>query len=306
MTQYILRRLLALIPILIGVSIIIFLVMRLVPGDPARQTLGPEATGEQVEVLRKAWRLDEPLPIQYIAWLQRAVEGDLGRSTVSRVPVTEEILTRLPATLNLTLASMAVAIIFGLLFGIISAIRHNTLIDRGTMLLALIGICTPSFWLGLILLLIFSVRLGWFPSTGAGGISHLVLPSVTLGVGAAAVIARVTRSSMIDVFSEDFIRTARAKGLAERMVVVRHALKNALIPIITILGLEFGGLLAGAVITETVFSYPGIGQLLIKSINNRDFPIVQGALLLFAVQFVLVNLIVDLLYAKVDPRISYA
>jgi peptide/nickel transport system permease protein len=306
MTQYILRRLLALIPILLGVSIIIFLVMRLIPGDPARQSLGPEATGEQVEVLRKAWRLDEPLPMQYVAWLERAIDGDLGRSTVSRVPVTEEILSRLPATLELTLASMAVAIVFGLLFGIISAIRHNTLIDRGTMLLALIGICTPSFWLGLILLLIFSVRLGWFPSTGAGGISHLVLPAITLGVGAAAVIARVTRSSMIEVFSEDFIRTARAKGLAERMVVVRHALKNALIPIITILGLEFGGLLAGAVITETVFSYPGIGQLLIKSINNRDFPIVQGVLLLFAIQFVLVNLIVDLLYAKADPRISYA
>jgi peptide/nickel transport system permease protein/oligopeptide transport system permease protein len=222
------------------------------------------------------------------------------------VPVTEEIFSRLPATLELTLASMAVAIVFGLLFGIVSAIRHNTLVDRGTMLLALIGICTPSFWLGLILMLIFSVELGWFPSTGAGGISHLVLPAITLGVGAAAVIARVTRSSMIEVFSEDFIRTARAKGLAERMVVVRHALKNALIPIITILGLEFGGLLAGAVITETVFSYPGIGQLLIKSINNRDFPIVQGALLLFAIQFVLVNLIVDLLYARVDPRISYA
>jgi ABC-type dipeptide/oligopeptide/nickel transport system permease component len=306
MTQYILRRLFALIPILLGVSIIIFLVMRLVPGDPARQTLGPEATGEQVEVLREAWRLDEPLPIQYIAWLQRALEGDLGRSTVSRVPVTEEIFSRLPATLELTMASMAVAIVFGLLFGIVSAIRHNTLVDRGTMLLALVGICTPSFWLGLILMLIFSVELGWFPSTGAGGISHLVLPAITLGVGAAAVIARVTRSSMIEVFSEDFIRTARAKGLAERMVVVRHALKNALIPIITILGLEFGGLLAGAVITETVFSYPGIGQLLIKSINNRDFPIVQGALLLFAVQFVLVNLIVDLLYARVDPRISYA
>ncbi len=306
MTQYILRRILALIPILIGVSIIIFLVMRLVPGDPARQSLGPEATGEQVEVLRKAWRLDEPLPVQYVAWLQRAVEGDFGRSTVSRVPVTEEILTRLPATLELTMASMAIAIVFGLLFGIVSAIRHNTLIDRGTMLLALIGICTPSFWLGLILLLTFSVKLGWFPSTGAGGLSHLVLPAVTLGVGAAAVIARVTRSSMIEVFSEDFIRTARAKGLAERMVVVRHALKNALIPIITIVGLEFGGLLAGAVITETVFSYPGIGQLLIKSINNRDFPIVQGALLLFAVQFVLVNLIVDLLYARVDPRISLA
>ncbi|HLU35789.1 MAG TPA: nickel ABC transporter permease [Thermomicrobiales bacterium] len=306
MTQYIFRRLLALIPILLGVSIIIFLVMRLIPGDPARQSLGPEATGEQVEVLRKAWRLDEPLPMQYLAWLERAIEGDLGRSTVSRVPVTEEIFSRLPATLELTLASMVVAIVFGLLFGIVSAIRHNSLIDRGTMLLALIGICTPSFWLGLLLLLAFSVKLSWFPSTGAGGLSHLVLPAITLGVGAAAVIARVTRSSMIEVFSEDFIRTARAKGLGERLVVVRHALKNALIPIITILGLEFGGLLAGAVITETVFSYPGIGQLLIKSINNRDFPIVQGVLLLFAIQFVLINLVVDLLYARVDPRISYA
>lgn len=306
MTQYILRRLLALIPILLGVSIIIFLVMRLIPGDPARQSLGPEATGEQVEVLRKAWRLDEPLPMQYLAWLERAIEGDLGRSTVSRAPVTEEIFSRLPATLELTLASMVVAIVFGLLFGIVSAIRHNSLIDRGTMLLALIGICTPSFWLGLLLLLAFSVKLSWFPSTGAGGLSHLVLPAITLGVGAAAVIARVTRSSMIEVFSEDFIRTARAKGLGERLVVVRHALKNALIPIITILGLEFGGLLAGAVITETVFSYPGIGQLLIKSINNRDFPIVQGVLLLFAIQFVLINLVVDLLYARVDPRISYA
>lgn len=306
MTQYIFRRLLALIPILLGVSIIIFLVMRLIPGDPARQSLGPEATGEQVEVLRKAWRLDEPLPMQYLAWLERAIEGDLGRSTVSRMPVTEEIFSRLPATLELTLASMVVAIVFGLLFGIVSAIRHNSLIDRGTMLLALIGICTPSFWLGLLLLLAFSVKLSWFPSTGAGGLSHLVLPAITLGVGAAAVIARVTRSSMIEVFSEDFIRTARAKGLGERLVVVRHALKNALIPIITILGLEFGGLLAGAVITETVFSYPGIGQLLIKSINNRDFPIVQGVLLLFAIQFVLINLVVDLLYARVDPRISYA
>lgn len=306
MTQYIIRRLLALIPILLGVSILIFIVMRLIPGDPARQALGIEATGEQVAVLRKSWRLDEPLPIQYVAWLQHALQGDLGRSTVSRVPVTEEVLSRLPATLALTMASSLVAVVVGLFLGIISAIRHNSLIDRGTMLLSLIGICTPSFWLGLLLLLAFSVRFGWFPSAGAGGLSHLVLPAITLGVGAAAVIARVTRSSMIEVFSEDFVRTARSKGLAERAVVVRHALKNALIPIITILGLEFGGLLAGAVITETVFSYPGIGQLLIKSINNRDFPIVQGTLLLFAIQFVLINLLVDLLYARVDPRISYA
>lgn len=305
MTQYIIRRLLALIPILLGVSMLIFLVMRLIPGDPARQALGIEATGEQVAVLRKSWRLDEPLPAQYVAWLQHALQGDLGRSTVSRVPVTQEVLSRLPATLALTVASSIVAIVVGLFLGILSAIRHNSLIDRGTMLLSLIGICTPSFWLGLLLLLAFSVRFGWFPSAGAGGISHLVLPAITLGVGAAAVIARVTRSSMIEVFSEDFVRTARSKGLTERAVVVRHALKNALIPVITILGLEFGGLLAGAVITETVFSYPGIGQLLIKSINNRDFPIVQGTLLLFAIQFVLINLVVDLLYARVDPRISY-
>lgn len=306
MIQYIARRLIALIPILLGASILIFLVMRMIPGDPARQALGPEATGDQVAVLREEWRLDDPLPLQYAAWLERAIEGDLGRSTVSRVPVTEELMNRFPATLQLTIASMAVAIVFGMLFGVASAVRHNSLIDRASMLVALLGICTPTFWLGLILLLIFSVNLQWFPSTGAGGISHLVLPAVTLGVSAAAVIARVTRSSMIEVFSEDFVRTARAKGLAERIVVGRHALKNAMIPIITILGLEFGGLLAGSVVTETVFAYPGIGQLLINSINNRDFPIVQGALLLFAIQFVIINLIVDLLYARFDPRISYA
>lgn len=306
MLQYIFRRLLALVPIFLGASILIFLVMRLIPGDPARQALGPEATGEQVAVLRENWRLDEPLPVQYAAWLGRAIEGDLGRSTVSNVLVTEELMTRFPATLQLTLAAMGVAVVFGLLFGIVSAVKHNSIIDRTSMLVSLLGICTPTFWLGLVLLLIFSVNLQWFPSTGAGGPSHLVLPAITLGVSAAAVIARVTRSSMIEVFSEDFIRTARAKGLRERVVVMGHALKNAMIPIITILGLEFGALLAGSVVTETVFSYPGIGQLLINSINNRDFPIVQGALLLFAMQFVLINLVVDLLYARVDPRISYA
>lgn len=305
MTRYIIRRLLALFPILLGASILIFAVMRLVPGDPARQSLGPEATGDQVAILREKWRLDEPLPVQYIAWLGRSLQGDLGRSTVSRVPVTKELATRFPATLKLTLASMAVAVALGLFFGIISAVKYNSLIDRSSMVVAMIGICTPSFWLGLMLLLVFAVKFQWFPSSGAGGISHLVLPAVTLGAAASAIIARVTRSSMIEVFAEDYVRTARAKGLKENAVIVRHALKNALIPIITILGLEFGGLLAGSVVTETVFAYPGIGQLLINSINNRDFPIVQGALLLFSVQFVLINLLVDLLYARVDPRISY-
>jgi ABC-type dipeptide/oligopeptide/nickel transport system permease component len=280
--------------------------MRMVPGDPARQALGPEATGDQVALLHKQWGLDRPLPIQYERWVVRVAHGDFGRSTVSRVPVTTEIRARFPNTLWLTLASLIVSIVLGLGTGIISAVRHNTLFDRGSMVVALLGICTPSFWLGLMLMLFFSVKLGWLPSFGKGGIRHLILPAMTLGVGSAAIIARVTRSSMLEVFSEDFIRTARSKGITERVVIVRHALKNALIPIITILGLEFGGLLAGAVVTETVFSYPGIGLLLINSINNRDFPIVQAALLLFALQFVLVNLIVDVIYARVDPRISYS
>ncbi|HEX5505418.1 MAG TPA: nickel ABC transporter permease [Thermomicrobiales bacterium] len=306
MLRYVIRRLIALVPILVGVSILVFVMMRLVPGDPARMTLGPEATGEQVALLRHQWGLDRPLPVQYLFWLQRAVHGDFGRSTVSRVPASQEIITRFPATLKLTAASMAVSIVLGLVFGVVAAVRHNTLFDRASMVVALLGVCTPSFWLGLMLLLLFAVKLPWLPSFGQGGISHLILPALTLGAGSSAIIARVTRSSMLEVLGEDYVRTARAKGLEERLVIVRHALKNALIPIITILGLEFGGLLAGAVVTETVFSYPGLGLLLINSINNRDFPIVQGALLLFALEFVLVNLLVDVIYARVDPRITYS
>lgn len=303
---YIMRRLAMLVPILFGVSIIIFVMMRLVPGDPARQALGPEATGDQVALLRHQWGLDQPLPVQYLYWLKRAVQGDFGRSTVSRVPASQEIFTRFPATIELTVASMTVSIILGLVFGVAAAVKHNTLFDRSSMVVALIGVCTPSFWLGLMLMLLFSVKLGWLPSFGKGGIRHLILPALTLGTGASAIIARVTRSSMLEVLSEDYVRTARAKGLSERVVILGHALKNAFIPIITILGLEFGGLLSGAVITETVFAYPGLGLLLVNSINNRDFPIVQGALLLFAVQFVLVNLFVDVIYARVDPRIAYS
>ncbi len=306
MTRYILRRLLALVPILFGVSVLIFVIMRMVPGDPARQALGPEATGDQVARLHHEWGLDRPIPVQYALWLGRVLHGDFGRSTVSRVPVTKEIWARFPNTIWLTIASMGFAIVIGLASGVVAAVRHNTLFDRTSMVLALLGICTPSFWLGLMLMLLFSVKLGLLPSFGKGGISHLILPAMTLGFGSAAIIARVTRSTMLEVMSEDFIRTARAKGMAERVVIVRHALKNAMIPIITILGLEFGGLLAGAVVTETVFAYPGVGLLLINSINNRDFPIVQAALLLFALQFVLVNLVVDIIYARVDPRITYS
>jgi peptide/nickel transport system permease protein len=306
MAQYVARRLLALIPILLGVSIVVFLMMRLVPGDPARQALGAEATGDEVQLLRHQWGLDQPLPIQYIYWLGRAVQGDFGRSTVSRVPVTHEIFTRLPATLELAVASMLISIVLGLSFGVVAAVRHDTLFDRLSMIAALVGVCTPSFWLGLMLLLLFAVSLQWLPAFGGGDLKHMILPALTLGVGASAIIARVTRSSMLEVLGEDYVRTARAKGLAERRVILAHALKNAFIPIITILGLEFGGLLSGAIIAESVFAYPGLGLLLVNSINNRDFPVVQGALLLFAVQFVLVNLVVDVLYAWINPRITYS
>src|SRR5918912_4139122 len=306
MCRYILRRLALLVPLLVGASVLVFLTMRLIPGDPARLSLGPEATDEQVQLMRRQWGLDQPLPVQYAYWVGHALQGDWGRSTVSRVPAGQEITTRLPATLQLAGLSIVFASAIGLGFGVLAAVRHNTWLDRASMVMALLGVCTPTFWLGLMLILVFSVRLGWLPSFGQGGLDHLVLPALTLGAAAAAIIARVTRSSMLDVLSADYLRTARAKGLSEHLVVARHALKNALIPVVTLLGLEFGSLLAGAIVTETVFAYPGIGQLLVNSINNRDFPVIQAALLLFAVQFVLINLLVDVLYAFVDPRITYA
>lgn len=305
MVRFIIRRLVLLVPLLIGASILVFLTMRLIPGDPARLALGAEATEDQVELMRRQWGLDQPLPIQYVYWIGHALEGDWGRSTISRVPAGEEIMNRLPATLRLAALSILIATVLGIGFGLLAAVRHNTWLDRSSMVVALLGICTPSFWLGLMLILVFSVWLGWFPSFGQGGLEHLVLPALTLGAAAAALVARVTRSSLLDVLGADYLKTARAKGLTEQLVITRHALKNALIPVLTLLGLELGGLLTGAIVTETVFAYPGIGLLLINSIGNRDFPVVQPVLLLFAVQFVLINLVVDLLYAVVDPRITY-
>jgi peptide/nickel transport system permease protein len=304
-TRYIVRRLVLLVPLLFGASLLVFLTMRLIPGDPARLALGAEATEEQVQLMRRQWGLDQPLPVQYVYWLGHAVQGDFGRSTVSRVPAGQEIALRLPATLRLAGLSMLVSMVLGVSLGVLAAVRHNTWLDRVSMVLALLGVCTPTFWLGLMLILVFSVRLGWFPSFGQGGLEHLALPALTLGAAAAAVIARVTRSSLLDVLGADYMRTARAKGLDEHLVIGRHALRNGFIPVLTLLGIELGGLLAGAIVTETVFAYPGIGQLLVNSVNNRDFAVVQAALLLFALQFVLVNLFVDVLYAVVDPRISY-
>ena len=305
MLGYILRRLSYMTPILFGVSVVIFLILHLVPGDPARLVAGPDATLEDVEVIRSSLGLDRPLPVQYVSWLGNVFHGDLGRSARTHRPVTHELRLTIPATVELTLTAIAIAIFLGVGAGMIAAVRRNSVFDYTSMVAALLGVCTPSFWLGLMLMLIFAVKLDLLPTTGRGGLENLVLPAVTLGAGAAAIIARVTRSSMLEVLSMDYIRTAHAKGLSTQAVVLRHALKNAFIPVITVIGLEFGYLLAGAVVTETVFAYPGVGRLLVEAIGFRDYPVIQGALLLLALQFSLVNLVVDVLYAFFDPRITY-
>jgi len=305
MLRYILRRLFYMIPILFGVSIVIFLILHLVPGDPARLVAGPDATLEDVEIIRSSLGLDRPLPVQYVSWLGNLFHGDLGRSARTHRPVMHELKLTVPATVELTLAAITIAILLGVGAGTIAAVRRNSIFDYSSMVVALLGVCTPSFWLGLMLMLIFAVKLDLFPTTGRGSLAHLVLPAVTLGAGAAAIIARVARSSMLEVLNMDYIRTAHAKGLSAQAVVLRHAVKNAFIPVITVIGLEFGYLLAGAVVTETVFAYPGVGRLLVDAIGYRDYPVIQGALLLLALQFALVNLVVDVLYVFFDPRISY-
>lgn len=298
------RRLLTAIPTLIGVSIVVFLMMRLLPGDPALQAAGPEATAQQVEAIRRQMGLDQSLFTQYMNWVRGALQGDFGNSTVARAPALEVVLGRFPATLQLTVFSMIIATFIGIAAGVVSAVNHNKLIDRVSMVGALIGVCTPSFWLAMMLMLLFGVQLGWLPPLGSGTWKHLILPSITLGTGAAAIVARVTRSSTLDVMGQDYVRTARAKGLGENAVIGHHVLKSALVPVSTVVGLEFGGLLAGSVVTETVFAYPGVGNLLVTSIQNRDFPVVQVAMLLFSFQFVLINVLVDLMYSIIDPRVQ--
>ena len=256
-------------------------------------------------MIRSSLGLDRPLPIQYLSWLGNVLRGDLGRSARTHRPVTQELRLTIPATVELTLSATVIAVLIGVAAGTTAAVRRNSIFDYSSMVVALLGVCTPSFWLGLMLMLLFAVKLDLFPTTGRGGLENLVLPAVTLGAGAAAIIARVTRSSMLEVLGMDYIRTAHSKGLSTRAVVLHHAVKNALIPVITVIGLEFGYLLAGAVVTETVFAYPGVGWLLVEAIGFRDYPVIQGALLLLALQFALVNLVVDVLYAFSDPRITY-
>lgn len=305
MGAYILRRLALAVPTLVGVTVVVFALIRLVPGDPARLVLGLQASEEEVQRLRVQLGLDQPLPVQYARFLGRLVQGDLGRSVVTGEPVTREIAARLPATVQLAVASTLLATAAGMAAGVISATRQYSWVDYLVMTVALFGISLPVFWLGLMLMLLFSVHLRWLPAGGYGTPAHLVLPTVTLAAFSVAIIARMTRSSLLEVLHQDYVRTAWAKGLGAQAVILRHALKNALIPVVTVIGLQFGGLLGGAILTETVFAWPGMGRLLVGAIVARDYPVVQGAVLVFAALFTLVNLAVDVLYAYVDPRIHY-
>jgi peptide/nickel transport system permease protein len=302
---YLIRRLLLAVPVLIGVSMLVFSIIRFIPGDPARAIAGVHASPQYIEQVRKELLLDEGLHIQYFVYMGNLLQGDMGRSTFTRRPVTVELMQRFPNTLLLAASAMVIASFIGLSAGIISATRRYSLFDNVSMLAALVGVAAPVFWLGVMFQLLFSVQLGWLPSGGIGTWKHLVLPALTLGLATAALIARITRSSMLEVLRQDYITTARSKGLIERVVIYKHALKNALIPVVTVMGLQFGTLLGGAVLTETVFSWPGIGRLMVDSILARDYPVVQGAVLLLAVFFVLINLVVDIIYAFLDPRITY-
>jgi len=302
---YVIRRLLLAIPVLIGVSILVFAIIRFIPGDPARAIAGVHASPEYIEQVRRELLLDEGLHVQYYVYMTNLFQGDLGRSTFTNRPVTVELMQRFPNTLVLAATAMVIASIIGMSAGVVSATRRYSLFDNFSMLAALIGVAAPVFWLGVMFQLLFSVQLGWLPSGGIGTWKHLVLPALTLGLATAALLARITRSSMLEVLGQDYITTARSKGLVERVVINKHAFKNALIPVVTVMGLQFGTLLGGAVLTETVFSWPGIGRLMVDSILARDYPVVQGAVLVLAVFFVLINLVVDVIYAFLDPRISY-
>ena len=306
MLTYLARRLLSVVPVLFGVTLAVFSMLFLVPGDPVKMMLAEFVTNpDQVAQMRAQLHLDEPVLKQYGRFVINAVRGDLGTSIRSRRPVSTEIGENVGSTAQLAVASMAVAIAIGVPLGLMAALFRASWVDAGSMIVALLGVSMPSFWLGLLMIVTFSLHLGWFPATGGGDLWHLVLPAVTLGMIASAIIARLTRSSMLEVLGQDYVRTARAKGLAWWGVVVRHALKNALIPVITIFGLQFGNLLAGAVIVETVFSRPGLGRLIVGGILAKDFPLVQGTVLFVATAYVLINVLVDLTYAFVDPRIRF-
>lgn len=304
-TNYIIRRLLLMVPVFIGVSVIVFSLVRLIPGDPAELLLGEDYTQEAAEELRAEWGLDKPIYIQYLIFLKQLLHGDLGDSIRSGRPVTQELLERFKNTLQLAIFAVILASVIGISTGIIAGTRPFSLIDNLTMVWAVAGVSLPVFWLGLMLIYLFAVNLNWLPAVGIGGIKHLILPGITLSAFTMATIARQSRSSMLEVMEQDYITTARSKGLTEGRIIQRHAIKNAMIPIITVQGVMIGRLLGGSIVTETVFAYPGMGKLLIDGIVGRDYPIVQGAILLYALSFSLINLVVDLIYVFFDPRIVY-
>ena len=313
MTAYLGERLLALVPVLLVVAVVVFLIARFTPGDPVRVLLGEDARPEQVEALRRHLGLDAPLPVQFGLWLGRALGGDLGRSLFNRLPVTRTIAQHVGPTAMLSVMALAVALLIGLPVGIVSAVYRNSWLDQASLVLVMLGAAVPSFWLGLSLIVLFAVNLGWLPSSGfrapADGlwtsVRYLLMPAVALGLPSSALIIRFVRGSLLDVIAMDYVRTARAKGLAERAVIFRHAVRNALVPILTVVGLTFAALMGGAVVTETVFSIPGIGQLVVSSVLRRDYPVIQGVTLVVATAYVLINLLVDVLYVLVDPRVKY-
>jgi ABC-type dipeptide/oligopeptide/nickel transport system permease component len=302
--QLVTRRLVATIPTLFGVLVVAFLLLNVVPGDPVAEMVGERADSATIARLRAELHLDEPIAAQFGHYVWGVVRGDLGRSYITQRPVLGDLLERFPKTLQLAGAAMLLAATCGITLGVIAAIRPGGLVDRFSMLLAYVGISFPVYWVGLLLILLFAVALRWLPPSGYGGLAFLVLPALTLGMRSIAFLARMTRGAMLEVLPADFVRTARAKGVTERRVVGRHALRNALLPIITVLGLDVGNYLTGSILTETIFSWPGVGRYVLLAIERRDLPAVQGSILFMSVIFVLVNLLTDVLYAKADPRIA--
>ncbi len=314
MTAYLIRRAGVALAVIMGVVTVVFLTLRLAPGDPVEMLIPADATGDAgkalAQQLRVQYGLDQPLYVQYARYLRRLAAFDLGSSIRTQRHVATDLLERYPATFELAVGSLTVAVVIGIPAGIASALRPNSAIDGTCMTAALIGVSLPSFWTGLALMLLFALTLGWLPASGGGewtwrGLRYLILPAVTLGIEPAGILARLMRSSMLDVLREDYVRTARAKGLSASLVMYRHAFRNALIPVVTVIGLQFGGLLSGAVIVETVFAWPGIGRYIVFGITGKDFPVVQGGVLLIAMTFVLINLVIDAAYAFLDPRITY-
>ena len=305
MGRYFVRRILETIPLMLIISIFVFMFIHLLPGDPAKTLAGVEATVEEVEAIREEWGLNDPLIVQYGNYMKDLLRGDMGRSLKSSTPVTELIMSRFQYTIQLVLAGVLWAPALGIFIGVMCAIKRGKAFDLGGMLFAIAGLSAPGFWVGLMLIQVFAVNLRWLPSGGLDSWKSLVLPSVVMGLGIMAVLARYSRSSMLETLREDYVRTARAKGQKESVVMFRHAFKNSLIQVVTILGLQIGGLLSGSVITETIFSIPGMGRLLVDSIAYRDYPAIQGLLMIFSLQYVLINLFVDLLYGVINPKIRY-